>query len=95
MAMQVTAPAIRNTTQRQRAAILARLAQGPATVEQLMHDCHAPDPRKRVNELRRREGHEIDTHEIERPNGDGTVNRVGLYVLRVKDARQCELNFEP
>ena len=47
------------------------------------------------NTCDRRDGHEIDSHEIERPNGDGTVNRVRVYVLRVKDARQCELNLEP
>lgn len=84
-----------NNCNRQRAAILQRLAQGPATVAELMQDCHAPDPRKRISEIRRRNGHAIDTHEIERPNGDGTVNRVRTYVLRVKDARQCELNLEP
>jgi hypothetical protein len=78
----------------QRAAILQRLQQGPATVSELMNECHAPDPRKRISELRRK-GHEIDSHEVERPNGDGTVNRVRAYVLRVKDARQCEMNLDP
>ena len=82
-----TQPPARNTTERQRDAILARLAQGPATVEQLMQDCHAPDPRKRISELRQN-GHEIEVHQIERPSGDGTVNRAGLYVLRVKDTRK-------
>ena len=86
---------IYNTCKRQRAAILQRLAQGPATVAELMQDCHAPDPRKRISEIRRRDGPAIDTREIERPNSDGTVNRVRAYVLRVKDARQCELNLEP
>lgn len=93
--MQTRTPPAYNTTERQRAAILQRLLQGPATVAELMHDCHAPDPRPRIRELRRRDGHEIDTHEIERPNGDGTVNRVRAYVLRVNDTRQCELNLEP
>ena len=94
MAMQPTTQPTYNTCDRQRSAILRRLSQGPATVAELMDDCHAPDPRKRISELRR-DGHEIDSHEIERPNGDGTVNRVRVYVLRVKDARQCELNLEP
>ena len=85
---------IYNTCERQRIAILHRLAQCPATVAELMQDCHAPDPRARISDLRR-EGYAIDTHEIERPNGDGTVNCVRVYVLRVKDARQCELNLEP
>ena len=92
--MPATDRPIYNTCERQRAAILQRLAQGPATVAELMQDCHAPDPRKRISDLRR-EGYAIDSHEIERPNGDGTVNRVRAYVLRVKDARQCELNLEP
>lgn len=92
--MPATDPLPYNTCERQRAAILHRLAQGPATVAELMQDCHAPDPRKRISDLRRK-GCAIDSHEIERPNGDGTVNRVRAYVLRVKDARQCELNLEP
>ena len=82
-----TQPPARNTTERQRDAVLARLAQGPATAAELMHDCRASDPRKRISELRR-DGHEIDFHEIERPNGDGTVNCVRVYVLRVKDTRK-------
>lgn len=92
--MPATDRPIYNTCERQRAAILQRLAQGPATVAELMQDCHAPDPRKRISDLRH-DGYAIDSHEIERPNGDGTVNRVRAYVLRVKDARQCELNLEP
>lgn len=94
MAMQPTTQPAYNTCDRQRSAILRRLSQAPATVAELMHDCHAPDPRKRISDLRK-VGYVIDTHEIERPNGDGTVNRVRVYVLRVKDARQCELNFQP
>jgi hypothetical protein len=76
----------------QRLAILQRLASGPATVAQLGSDCHAPDPRKRISELRRA-GHQIDTTPTERTNPDGSVNRIGVYVLRVTDTRQCELNF--
>lgn len=93
MAMQPTQPAY-NTCDRQRSAILRRLSQGPATVAELMNECPAPDPRKRISELRQ-DGHAIDTQEIERPNVDGTVNRVRAYVLRVNDTRQCELNLEP
>jgi hypothetical protein len=84
-----------NTTERQRAAILLRLEQGPATVAELMNDCHAPDPRPRIRELRLRDGYQIDTHEIDRPNGDGTVNCVRVYALRGKDTRQCELSLDP
>lgn len=81
-----------NDTKGQRLAILHRLASGPATVEQLFTDCNAPDPRKRVSELRRH-GHPIKTNKTDRTNPDDSVNRVGLYVLSVTDNRQCELNF--
>ena len=77
----------------QRAAILNRLTIGPATCEQLQSECQAPDPRARIHELRN-EGHDIDTESQDRVNPDGTVNSVGLYVLRVKDQRQAAL-FEP
>lgn len=83
-----------NDIETQRQAILQRLEKGPATVEQLTTDCNAPDPRPRVHELRV-QGHQIDTHMTDRLNPDGSVNRIGVYVLRVKDTRQCELNFEP
>ncbi|WP_090141554.1 helix-turn-helix domain-containing protein [Limnohabitans sp. DM1] len=83
-----------NDTKGQRLAILHRLASGPATVDQLSTDCNAPDPRKRVSELRRH-GHPIKTDKTVRTNPDGSVNRVGLYVLSVTDTRQCELNFNP
>ena len=75
-----------NGIEGQRLAILHRLASGPATVDQLSTDCNAPDPRARVHELR------CDGH---RTTPDGSVNRVGLYVLSVTDNRQCELNFNP
>lgn len=81
-----------NGIEGQRLAILHRLASGPATVEQLSTDCNAPDPRARVHELRG-DGHRIETQMIDRTNPDGSVNRVGLYVLSVTDNRQCELNF--
>lgn len=81
-----------NGIEGQRLAILNRLASGPATVEQLSTDCNAPDPRARVHELRC-DGHRIETQMIDRTNPDGSVNRVGLYVLSVTDNRQCELNF--
>ena len=81
-----------NDTKGQRLAILHRLASGPATVEQLSTDCNAPDPRKRVSELRKH-GHPIKTDKTDRTNPDGSVNRVGVYVLDVTDNRQCELNF--
>lgn len=81
-----------NGIEGQRLAILHRLASGPATVEQLSADCNAPDPRKRVSELRKH-GHPIKTHKTDRTNPDGSVNRVGVYVLDVTDTRQCELNF--
>jgi hypothetical protein len=91
----MTSPPSYNTTERQRAAILLRLEKGPATVAELMNDCYAPDPRPRIRELRRRDGYQIDTHEIDRPNGDGTVNCVRVYALLGKDTRQCELSLEP
>lgn len=83
-----------NGIEGQRLAILHRLTKGPATVEQLSTDCNAPDPRARVHELRC-DGHRIETQMIDRTNPDGSVNRVGLYVLSVTDNRQCELNFNP
>jgi hypothetical protein len=76
----------------QRAAILARLAQSPATGAQLSNDCHAPDPTARIHELRT-EGHWIETLRIDHTNPDGSVNTVGLYVLRTKDTRQGELDL--
>ena len=81
-----------NGIEAQRLAILHRLAKGPATVAQLTTDCNAPDPRARVHELRS-DGHRIETYKTDRTNPDGSVNRVGLYVLTVTDTRQCELNF--
>ena len=74
----------------QKARILARLTQGPATGEQLQRECNAPDPRARVFELRS-DGHDITTSRLHRINQDGTVNHVGLYVLRVKNDRQAGL----
>jgi len=74
----------------QRAAILARLGQGPATGAQLQAECNAPDPTARIHELRT-EGHLIDTLWTDQANPDGSVNRVALYVLRSKDERQLEL----
>ena len=82
-----------NGIEGQRLAILCRLAKGPATVEQLTTDCNAPYPRARVHELRG-DGHRIETQMIDRANPDGSVNRVGLYVLTTMDTRQCELNFD-
>ncbi len=83
-----------NTCAQQRDAILRRLSQGPATVADLMDDCHSPDPRKRISELRR-SGHAIDSREIELHNVDGTVNRVQAYELLASDVRQCELDLLP
>lgn len=82
-----------NTTKRQRLAILQRLASGPATVDELASDCHAPDPRKRISELRRA-GHQIDTTPYDRTNTDGSVNRVGLYAMHQPNARQLQMNFD-
>jgi hypothetical protein len=83
-----------NGIEGQRLAILCRLAKGPATVDQLTTECNAPDPRARVHELRG-DGHRIETQMFDRTNPDGSVNRVGLYVLTATDTRQCELNFNP
>lgn len=74
----------------QKARILARLTQGPATSEQLQTECQSPDPRARIFELRS-EGHTITTNRLFRVNPDETVNHVGLYVLRVKNDRQAGL----
>lgn len=74
----------------QKLRILARLTEGPATCEQLQRECQSPDPRARIHELRN-DGHEIKTHHLYRNNSDGSVNRVGLYVLHVKDERQAGL----
>lgn len=79
-----------NGTAAQRAAILARLAAGPATAEQLMTDCNVPCPTKRLSELRRL-GHPIHTDDADRLNAGGSVNRVGLYVLLAPDTRQPDL----
>ena len=64
----------------QKARILARLAQAPATCEQLQTECQAPDPHARIDELKEC-GHDVQTHRLHRINPDGTINRVGLYVL--------------
>lgn len=74
----------------QRATILARLGHGPATGAQLQAECSAPDPTARIHELRT-EGHDIATQWTDCVNSDGSVNRVALYVLRVKDDRQSDL----
>ena len=79
-----------NGTAAQRAAILARLAAGPATAEQLMADCNVPCPTKRLSELRRM-GHSIHTNDADRLNAGGSVNRVGLYSLNAPDTRQSDL----
>lgn len=74
----------------QKLRILARLTEGPATCEQLQTQCQSPDPRARIHELRI-DGHTITTHHLQRINPDGSVNRVGLYDLQVKDERQAGL----
>jgi hypothetical protein len=74
----------------QRAAILNRLEKAPATGVELQNECNSPDPTARIHELRT-QGHDIETRWIDQVNPDGSVNRVGLYVLRVKDTRQSEL----
>lgn len=74
----------------QKLRILARLTEGPATCEQLQTQCQSPDPRARIHELRT-DGHTITTHRLHRINHDGSVNRVGLYVLKVRDERQAGL----
>lgn len=79
-----------NSIATQRAAILARLEQVPATGAQLQMECSAPDPTARIHELRS-EGHQIATHWTDQINADGSVNRVALYVLQVKDDRQSPL----
>lgn len=79
-----------NDTECQRTAILARLAAGPATAEQLMADCNSPCPTKRVSELRRM-GYHIQTDDADRLNTVGSVNWVGLYSLLVPDTRQPDL----
>lgn len=76
----------------QRAAILARLERGPATGALLQSECSAPDPTRRIHELREA-GHLIDTQWTDQTNADGTVNSVALYVLRIKDTRQAELDL--
>jgi hypothetical protein len=79
-----------NSTEAQRIAMLARLAAGPATAEQLMADCNAPCPTKRISELRRM-GYPIHTDIADRLNAGGSVNRVGLYSLLQPDTRQPDL----
>lgn len=74
----------------QKLRILARLTEGPATCEQLQTQCQSPDPRARIHELRK-DGHTITTQHLHRANPDGSVNRVGLYDLLVKDERQAGL----
>lgn len=76
----------------QRAAILAELRKGPATGAELQSRCNSPDPTARIHELRT-EGHPIETHMVDQVNSDGTVNRVGLYVLNSQDTRQAELDL--
>lgn len=90
----LTTARVYNGTPAQRAAILARLQQGPATGAQLQSECSAPDPTAHIHELRR-EGHAIATHWTHQPNPDGTVNRVALYVLPVLDTRQRFLELTP
>lgn len=83
-------PPIYNGIKLQKARILVRLAQGPATGEQLQAECQAPDPRARILELRD-EGCEIQTTYVHQVNRDGTFNKVGLYVLHVKNEKQALL----
>ena len=90
--MQTTARPY-NTIATQRAAILARLGKGPATGAQLQAECTAPNPSRRIHELRN-EGHEIASQPFDQVNPDGSVNRVALYVLSVQDRRQRDL-FKP
>ena len=91
----IPAPRVRpyNGISTQRAAILARLARSSATGAQLQADCIAPDPTARIYELRK-EGHDIETRRVDHVNPDGSVNRVALYVLTVKDSRQHTLFSE-
>lgn len=81
-----------NGISKQRAAILARLTKSPATGMQLQIEHNVPDPTARIHELRN-EGHQIETRWVYQVNPGGAVNRVGLYVLLVRDDRQGELDF--
>ena len=85
------APVTYNDIKLQKARILVRLAQGPATCEQLQTECQAPDPRARIHELRVNDRHDIKTQRLHRVNRDGTVNKVGLYVLHAKNETQALL----
>lgn len=73
--------------------ILARLTAGPATDEQLKRDCQSDDPSASVQALRQ-QGHNITSHRLHRIARDGTVARVGLYVLRVNPTQRAALRSE-
>lgn len=69
------------STNSQRARIMARLSEGPATTMELMEELNIMRPGARINELRG-EGHDIRTHlqDVLDPWGRKHT-RVALYYL--------------
>ena len=68
-----------NNTARQRARVLARLEQGPATTIELRDQCNVMQPAARVKELRDR-GHPIRTHRLSVMDAQGRAHAgVALY----------------
>lgn len=75
-------PKITDTsTYAQRLRMLLRLRQGPATTNQLMHECNAMRVGSRIHELRAM-GYQIHTHRISEQDYWGRKhNGIALYVL--------------
>ena len=72
--------------------ILDRLRTGPATVREIESELHVRDATARIHELRER-GHRIKTDWTNEVNPDGTITRVGRYVLL--EANDAQLSLLP
>lgn len=92
--MQEASPAPRerpyNGISTQRAAIRPAWRSPPLRGRSCKPIASPQTPTARIYELRK-EGHDIETRHVDRVNHDGSVNRVALYVLTVKDSRQHSL----
>lgn len=70
----------------QRERILQALQKGPLTTFEAMRILDCYDPRRRIKDLRDRDGHNIVLHWVRIETEAGVAHRVGQYTLTPKGA---------
>ncbi|WP_197387616.1 helix-turn-helix domain-containing protein [Ralstonia pseudosolanacearum] len=70
-----------NSTEAQRARLLAALRRGPVTTIEARRDLDILMPAARVFELRHREGYDIALHWVHEATQAGRLHRVARYAL--------------